>query len=175
MGEFILADNLIEYIITIAIILIAVVFTIFDLPGNTILIGTSMGFAFFETGKYFDLRLLSAMILVYALGEIWEIAVAFLGIKKEKISWKGVFFISIGTFLGTLAGTMVFPILGSIIGGMIGAFVFAFIWDYSSSKDKANAFDLAWQAAKMQIFALFGKLVATFAMSVLLIRQIFYV
>ena len=94
--------------------------TIFDLPGNSILLLSGLGFAFFDEAMYFNGRILSAMVLIYALGEAWEFCVSLFGIKKEKVSWWAVFLIGLGGFIGTLLGTTVFPILGSIIGGVLG-------------------------------------------------------
>ena len=116
------------------------------------------------------------MILIYALGEIWEFVLSFFGIKRQvkDISWWGVFLIGCGTFAGTIMGTTVFPVLGSVIGGAIGAFAMAYLYEYLRSHDLQHAGALAWQAAKMQFVAMLGKLVATFALAILLARQIFF-
>ena len=116
------------------------------------------------------------MILIYALGEIWEFVLSFFGIKRQvkDISWWGVFLIGCGTFAGTILGTTVFPVLGSVIGGAIGAFAMAYLYEYLRSHNMQHAGALAWQAAKMQFVAMLGKLVATFALAILLARQIFF-
>jgi hypothetical protein len=101
---------------------------------------------------------------------------SFFGIKKQvkSISWWGVFLIGCGTFAGTVMGATTFPVAGSVIGGAIGAFVMAYLYEYMRSHNMQHAGALAWQAAKMQFVAMLGKLVATFALAILLARQIFF-
>ena len=158
-----MADSyMLEWLAAVCLILVAVAMALFDLPGNTLMAGCCLGFAFYDPSKYFDIRIISAVILIYALGEIWEFVLSFFGIKRQvkDISWWGVFLIGCGTFAGTIMGTTVFPVLGSVIGGAID--------------DMQHAGALAWQAAKMQFVAMLGKLVATFALAILLARQIFF-
>lgn len=115
-------ELLVERIFAIFIAISGPILTIFDLPGNTLLLLTSLMFAFFDEVLYFNGRLLSAMVLIYALGEFWEFCVGLFGIKRSKVSWFAVIFIALGSFAGTLLGTLIFPILGSLLGGMAGAF-----------------------------------------------------
>lgn len=148
--------------------------TIFDLPGNTLLLVTGLGFAFFNENMYFSGRLLSAMILIYALGEAWEFCVSLFGIKKQKVSWLAVFIIGAGGFIGTVLGTALLPILGSIIGGMMGAAAMAFMYELARTGVRSDALRLAWEAAKMRFLALIGKLAAGIALAALLVKQVFF-
>ena len=107
-------ELLVERIFAIFIAVSGPILTIFDLPGNTLLLLTSLMFAFFDEVLYFNGRLLSAMVLIYALGEFWEFCVGLFGIKRSKVSWFAVIFIALGSFAGTLLGTLIFPILGSL-------------------------------------------------------------
>ena len=59
---------LLEWLAAICLILVAVAMALFDLPGNTLMIGCCLGFAFYDPSKYFDIRIISAAILIYALG-----------------------------------------------------------------------------------------------------------
>ncbi|MDY6291453.1 MAG: DUF456 family protein [Succiniclasticum sp.] len=172
-----LADSyMLEWLAAVALILVAVAMSLFDLPGNTLMVGSSLGFAFYDPSKYFDIRIISAVILIYALGEIWEFVLSFFGIKRQArdISWWGVLFIGCGTFVGTVMGTTAFPVAGSVFGGAIGAFVMAYLYEYLRSHNMQHAGMLAWQAAKMQFVAMLGKLVATFVLAILLAKQIFF-
>ena len=168
--------HMLEWLAAVCLILIAVAMALFDLPGNTLMVGCCLGFAFYDPSKYFDIRIISAVILIYAIGEIWEFVLSFFGIKRQAkdISWWGVFLIGCGTFAGTIMGTTTFPLAGSVIGGAIGAFVMAYLYEYLRSHNVQHAGLLAWQAAKMQFVAMLGKLVATFALAILLARQIFF-
>ena len=148
--------------------------TIFDLPGNSILLLSGLVFAFFDEAMYFNGRILSAMVLIYALGEAWEFCVSLFGIKKEKVSWWAVFLIGLGGFIGTLLGTTVFPILGSIIGGVLGASTTAFLYELARTGLQKNAAHLAWEAAKMRFLAILGKICAGIALAALLIKQVYF-
>ena len=75
-------ELLVERTFAIFIAISGPILTIFDLPGNTLLLLTSLMFAFFDEVLYFNGRLLSAMVLIYALGEFWEFCVFLSGIKS---------------------------------------------------------------------------------------------
>ena len=167
-------DFLVERAIAGFLAFLCPLLTIFDLPGNSILLLTGLGFAFFDESMYFNGRVLSAMVLIYALGEAWEFCVSLFGIKKEKVSWWAVFLIGLGGFIGTLLGTAVFPILGSIIGGVLGASATAFLYELARTGLQKNAAHLAWEAAKMRFLAILGKICAGIALAALLIKQVYF-
>ena len=152
-------ELLVERIFAIFIAISGPILTIFDLPGNTLLLLTS---------------LMSAMVLIYALGEFWEFCVGLFGIKRSKVSWFAVIFIALGSFAGTLLGTLIFPILGSLLGGMAGAFAAAFAYELAHTGVSAAAMQLAWTAAKMRFFAMLGKLAAGIALAALLLKQVVF-
>ncbi|MBR2039141.1 MAG: DUF456 domain-containing protein [Phascolarctobacterium sp.] len=162
-----------EWLVAGIIVVLGPLLTIFDLPGNSLMMLTSLGFAFYDEAKYFDMRLLSAMVLIYVLGEAWEFCVSLFGIKRYKVSWVAVLFIGVGGFFGTLIGTGFFPILGSFVGGVCGAFVTAFIYEYLRSGMRQDAWHLAWETAKMRFLALIGKMCAGIALAILLVKQIY--
>lgn len=168
-------EIIIEKVIVVLIVILGPLLTIFDMPGNTLILFTSLGFAFFDENLFFNGKILSAMILIYLLGECWEFCVELFGIKKEKVSWSAVFLIGLGGFVGTVLGNAVFPVFGSIIGGMIGAFVVAFIYELAHTGISSKAFHLAWQAAKMRFLALIGKMAAGIALAALLVKQVMFI
>lgn len=63
-------EFLVERTLAAFLALLCPLLTIFDLPGNTILLLTGLGFAFFDEAMYFNGRILSAMVLIYVLGEV---------------------------------------------------------------------------------------------------------
>ena len=162
-----------EWLVAGIIVVLGPLLTIFDLPGNSLMMLTSLGFAFYDEAKYFDMRLLSAMVFIYVLGEAWEFCVSLFGIKRYKVPWVAVLFIGVGGFFGTLIGTGFFPILGSFVGGVCGAFVTAFIYEYLRSGMRQDAWHLAWETAKMRFLALIGKMCAGIALAILLVKQIY--
>lgn len=166
-------EFILEWSLGALVIFLGPLLTLLDLPGNTVMLAAGIGYAFFDEARYFDGRILSALILVYVFGEIWEFVVSFFGIKRQKVSWGAVFLIGIGTFTGAVIGTGIFPVLGSVAGGAMGAYLVAFAYEYLRTRNKANALVLAWQAAKVQFVAMLGKIVASFALAILLLKQIF--
>ena len=64
--------HMLEWLAAICLIFLAVAMALFDLPGNTLMAGCCLGFAFYDPSKYFDIRIISAVILIYALGEICD-------------------------------------------------------------------------------------------------------
>ena len=114
-------EFLVEWAFGALIVVVGPLLTLLDLPGNTIMLAAGIGYAFFDEARYFDGRLLSALVLVYAFGEIWEFIVSFFGIRRHKVSWGAVFLIAVGTFIGAVIGTGFFPVLGSVLGGAVGS------------------------------------------------------
>lgn len=98
-------------------IAIGLALAFFGLGGNTFLVLLGLGLAFFDSERFFDARLVASLILVYALGEVWEFAVSFFGIKTERIPWWGVFLIGCGTLTGGLLGTMFLPVSAACSAG----------------------------------------------------------
>ena len=167
-------EYFVEWLIAGIMIILGPVLTIFDLPGNTLLMITGVGLAFYDENIYFNSRLMAAMILIYVLGECWEFCVSLFGIKRHKVSWKAVFFIGAGGIAGTIAGTVVLPVLGSFIGGVAGSFVAAFVYEYIRSGQKKEAVLLAYQAAKVRFLALVGKLAAGILLAAILAKMVFF-
>ncbi len=167
-------ELLVERTFAVCIAVLGPVLTIFDLPGNTLLLLTALAFAFFDEVLYFNGRLLSAMVLIYVVGECWEFCVELFGIKRERVSWGAVLIIALGGFVGTCLGTLVFPVLGSLVGGMAGAFVSAFAYELARTGISADALHLALLAAKMRFLAIIGKLAAGIALAALLLKQVVF-
>ena len=165
-----------EYVIYgVAAVLVSclgVVLTIFDLPGNTLMVLATLALAVL-TQPVLDMPYLGMVLLVYLLGELWEAGMSFFGIKKEKVSWTTVFVIGLGGFAGTAVGTGFFPILGSFIGGCIGAFLAAFGFTYLKNGNQRDALHLAWQAAKVRCLAMLGKMTAGFVLAFFLVKLAF--
>ena len=166
-------EYLVEWTIAGIIVVLGPVLTIFDLPGNTLMMLTGIGFAFFDSRMYMDARLLSGMFCVYVLGECWEATVSLFGIKRKQVSWWAVVLIALGGFIGTILGTGIMPVFGSFAGGLAGAFTAAFAYEYLRTGRGQDAASLAWEAAKMRFLALIGKLVAGLALAIMLVKLVY--
>ena len=150
-------EYFLEALAAALIVIVGPLLTLVGLPGNTLML----------------LAGVSALVLIYVFGELWEFVVSFFGIRRHKLPWSVVGLIGIGTFIGAVLGTGVFPVFGSVLGGAMGSFVMAFVYEYSQTMDCDDAFELAWKAAKLQFIAIVGKVVAAAAMAILLVKQIF--
>lgn len=85
-----------------------------------------------------------------------------------------VFLICCRYFYRRVIGYRLFPlVLGSVLGGAVGSYIVAFGYEFMRTRNKENAFALAWKAAQTQFVAMLGKIVASFAMALLLFKQIF--
>lgn len=166
-------EHLLEWVLAGMAVVIGPLLTVFDLPGNTLLMMTALGFAFYDEAMYFNGRLLAAMVLIYAIGECWEFCVSLFGIKRRRVSWTAVFLIGVGGLIGTVLGTGVLPVLGSFFGGVAGAYIAAFSYEYLKSGQKKAALALAFEAARVRFLALIGKLAAGILLAVLLVKMVF--
>lgn len=158
-------------VLAVCLALLGPLLTIFDLPGNTMMMIARVSFAVLDE-RYMDLNALALAAVVYVAGESWEFFVSLFGIKKEKVSWGAVFIIAIGGFIGACLGTGILPILGSFVGGLAGAAAAAFLYEYYRSSDMVNAKELAWKAAKVRFLAMSGKLAASFCLAYMLASAI---
>ena len=158
-------------ILAVFLSLLGPLLTIFDLPGNTMMMAARVLFAIYDE-RFFDLKAIGIAAAIYVAGESWEFFVSLFGIKKEKVSWGAVFLIALGGFIGACIGTGMFPILGSFLGGLVGAAVAAFLYEYQRTRSSANARSLAWKAAKVRFLAMSGKLTAAFCLSYMLASAI---
>ena len=164
-------DIIATAVLAVLLALLGPLLTIFDLPGNTMMMIARVSFAVYDE-RYLDWQALALAAVIYVAGESWEFFVSLFGIKKEKVSWSAVFLIAVGGFIGACIGTGIFPILGSFLGGLAGAAGAAYLYEYWRSRDFANAKELAWKAAKVRFWAMSGKLAAAFCLAYMLASAI---
>lgn len=164
-------EHIIHCVLAVLAGVLGVGLTMFDLPGNTFMLLSTLAFAFM-TEHQVSSQYLFMVFLIYLVGELWEAGMSFLGIKREKVSWGAVFVIGIGGFIGTIYGTALLPVLGSFMGGVCGAFVVAFGYTYLKTGNKENAWRIAWASAKVRFLAMLGKWTAGFALAVILVTMV---
>lgn len=165
-------DLFIERFIAAFIILLGPCLAVLDMPGNTIVLLTAIGFGLYSE-VYWQPELFFLMFTIYVIGELWEFFIGFFGIRKEKASWFACLVIGLGGFCGAVIGTAVMPIIGSIAGGVLGAFITAFIYEYIRGESNVDALKLAWVSAKMRFLAVLGKFCAGIALGVCLFKIVF--
>ncbi|MDO4177729.1 MAG: DUF456 domain-containing protein [Phascolarctobacterium sp.] len=165
-------EYILQKIFALFVIVLGPFLALFDLPGNTIVLLTAIGLGIYYD-PFWQPELFCLMLIIYALGEMWEFIISLFGIRKEKASWFACFVIGIGGFCGAVCGTMVLPVLGSFIGGVIGAFITAFCYEYINGKSNDDALHLAWASAKMRFLAILGKFCAGIALGCCLFKLVF--
>lgn len=164
----------VEWAFGALIIVLGPLLTLLDLPGNTVMLAAGIGYAFFDEARYFDGRLLSALVLVYAFGEIWEFIVSFFWYTPTQgIVGCGIFDCC-WHFYWLLLSAQAF----SRCWVLFWVVPLVHIWwplatNICGPAAKTMLFELAWKAAKTQFVAMLGKIVASFAMALLLLKQIF--
>ena len=161
-----------ENIIMYGFIAICFFLTLLGMGGNFWMLLLGCGYAIFTDFERIQPRVLFILALLFFLGELWEFAMGFFGVKRSNVSWCAVFLIGCGTIVGAIAGTMLLPVLGSLIGGALGASGVAYLYEYRKSSNEADAKHLAWLAFKAQFLAAIGKVVAGLAMGILICSQL---
>ena len=83
-------EFLVEWAFGALIVVVGPLLTLLDLPGNTIMLAAGIGYAFFDEARYFDGRLLSALVLVMLLVRSGNLSYRFLefgGIKYRGVRY----------------------------------------------------------------------------------------
>lgn len=65
-----------EDILALFIILLAILLTIFNLPGNTLLLLGYLGYILVDEPRYLNMQTVLLMVLLDALGEIWDFCIS---------------------------------------------------------------------------------------------------
>ena len=148
--------------------------TSIGLPGNTLIFLSAVVFALLDGFQIITETNLGVLAIIYLVGELWEFVVGYLGIKKEKVSWKNVLIIGIITFIGGLVGSGILPVIGSVLGAAIASFMAAFILEYLQHRNEEQAFKVACVAAKNQFLAIIGKLICASVLVIMIVKYLFF-
>lgn len=149
-----------------------VILTMLGLGGNTLLILLTAVYAVTDNFVHMSGSVLAWMLILYLLGEAWELIIGFLGIRKENISYPKLIVIGIGSIVGSFFGTAILPILGSVVGAAIGAFATAYIVEMLSGHDRSHSWRIGYIAAGMHMLALAGKVIIGCIMFILFISNV---
>lgn len=142
--------------------------TLFTLPGNWILLGLTVLYAYFLPADYYP-RVSWTVVLVVAaiavLGEIIEFLAGAAGAAKQGGSKLGIFLSLVGAFLGSLGGAIFLSFIpligtmaGALLGGALGAFGGAWLGEYNTEKTSEERFAIGKGAFIGRILGTVGKL-----------------
>lgn len=136
-------------IFSIIIQFVLILTNIIGLPGN--LLAGIIPLIWFFSG-HITLMQLFILILIIAIGEIFEFISSFLFGKKAGVSNKSMMIsIVVSIILGVIMAPLFFG-LGAIIGSFIGAFLGVFIYEFINNGNIINAFKRGIIIFKSRIF-----------------------
>jgi hypothetical protein len=98
------------------------VFTLFALPGNWLIVITTAAFAWWQRGQgVFSIYTLIVIAVLAFLGEVVEFFAGAGGARKAGAGWLGAIAAIFGAIIGAIMGTFVLPVFGTILGACLGA------------------------------------------------------
>jgi uncharacterized protein YqgC (DUF456 family) len=113
------------------------VWDIFGLPGNWLIVISTWLFAWWRWGdSVFSIYTLIAIAALAVVGELFEFFGGMHGAKKAGASWPGSIAALAGAITGAILGTFLIPILllGTLLGACIGAGLGAWALEFSRGK-----------------------------------------
>lgn len=164
--------------------LVAWASTLITLPGNWILLGFTILYAYFlpaDTYPRVSWTVVIVVAVIALLGELIEFLAGAAGAAKQGGSKLGIFLSLVGAFLGSIAGAISFsfiPVLGTMIGavlgGALGAFGGAWLGEHKSEKTREERFAIGKGAFIGRILGTVGKLAMGMIMLVVVTLDSFF-
>ena len=118
------------------------VWDIFGLPGNWLIVISTWLFAWWRWGEsVFSVYTLIAIAALAIVGELFEFFGGMHGAKRSGASWSGSVAALAGAITGAILGTFLIPILflGTLLGACIGAGLGAWALEFSRGKKMAQS------------------------------------
>jgi uncharacterized protein YqgC (DUF456 family) len=133
----------------------------FSLPGNWLMIITTILFALWQKNMFSVYTILAAIVLALA-GEIFEFAAGAAGAKAAGGSKKTMAAAIIGAIIGAIVGTIIIliPIIGTLLGSAIGAAVAVLIVERTGGKEFKKSLKTAAGAGVGRIVGISAKFIA---------------
>lgn len=111
-------------VILLLVNLVGLAMVLLNLPGNWVMIGCTLLFAWWHWDQgVFSIFTLALIVILGLIGEIVEFFAGMGGAKRSGASWKG----ALGAFAGGLAGGIIgtflipIPVFGTLVGACAGA------------------------------------------------------
>jgi len=167
--------------ILLAILIIVNLFwlllALLGLPGNWLIVLSTALFAWWRwDDDVFSIYCLAAIIILAALGEIFEFLGAAAGSKKAGGSLRA----SVGALFGGIAGAVVgtftipIPFLGTLIGAAGGAFAGSSLMELSKGKSLETSTHVGAHAGLGQIKGILSKITVGFIIWIVVTIAAFY-
>ena len=111
---------------------------LFYLPGNWLMIITTLFFAWWQAGRHmFGAAVLVAIVVLAVIGELVEFTAGYLGVKTSGGSRRASVAAVAGAIIGAILATFLIPIpiIGTLLGVCGGACTGAILGELSSGKE----------------------------------------
>ena len=115
------------YLLLVLLLLVNLIWlaaVVFSLPGNWLMIITTVLFAWWQWDRgVFSIYTLMAITALAVVGEILEFLGGMGGARKAGASWRGSIGAIIGAVVGAILGTLLIPVpvVGTLLGACVGA------------------------------------------------------
>jgi uncharacterized protein YqgC (DUF456 family) len=150
----------------VIILFLCWVLTLLSMPGNWLMVGAVIGYAFLvpeDSAVSIGWGTAIAVLVLAALGELLEFLAGALGVTKAGGSRRGAVLALVGSLAGGLVGLFVglpIPIVGSLLGAVLFAGAGAFVGAVLGEQWKGRSFD---DSCKIGEAAFWGRLLGTVA------------
>ena len=137
----------------------------------TILIGSGV-YAFMTQFFVISGATFVCLLVIYALGEIWEYLAVALGTKTVGASTRAMWGAFGGGFLGAILGFFLLGI-GVVLGSFLGIFLGAFVAEWSLHKNLSKSIKAGAGGVFGRVGAIIGKVCIAFLMLGIVAVQVF--
>lgn len=159
-------------ILLILCLLLGIILTCLNLPGNLLIFLTVLAYGFYENFNNITYELLLILLLLWLTGELAEFLTGAWAIKKVHASKNTFKAAIVGAVIGSMLGTAIIPILGSMLGAIAGAFVASYLAEYQETLDFKKSKQVAFRAAKGQLIGTVLKIIIAFIMAATIIYHL---
>jgi len=127
------------------------------LPGLWVIVIGVLGYGWLTDFRTLGAVLLSVIIALALLGELFESWIGFRFAQRYGGSSRAGWGALVGGMIGAIVGVPV-PIIGSVIGGFVGAFLGAAVFEYTRARQSGTSARAGWGAVLGRAVAAAGKM-----------------
>jgi len=147
--------------------LLGLVLTVFQLPGNWLILAGAVGYAWHGQWSTMPRWVLYAVALMAVAGEAVEFVSSAWLARRVGASRRAAWYALAGGFLGMFVFSIPIPVIGTIAGVVLGCFCGAVLGEMTLRNDWAGAARVGLGAAAGRALGTVGKLTLTLLMAVL--------
>ncbi|MGH7886089.1 MAG: DUF456 family protein [Thermodesulfobacteriota bacterium] len=173
--EFLTNDiaAIVVLIIYLLLSAVALVSHIFNLPGNFIILGFSLLFAWYDGFQQITVKIIIVLAVIAILAEITDFVIGIAGAKKYKSSSRAIIF---SIIFGVIGGILLSPLFfgfGALLGALSGAYIGALIVELLSGKNMQESLKSAWGVFLGKLGGVFSKVAMGLIMIFITVKSFF--